>query len=351
MAVALLGILGVLGLVFNNDLMTQRRAVQKAADEAAHAATVLLLQNATVPTAYRTLTEQRLCQVAQDHATNRNDTLPGMFQIQYASHAMTVNCSSTAPARTYSDGGNGIQVIAGKHALLFGLPIPYVLSASASYQLAPTVEIKGCCVHPMAISARWLTGEVNQSGQVVSFPIPKYDPNNPNDPFDPMNVPTSQRFRFWADDMSTPGPQDIIGGNRAWINPSCKRNRDLPDEACSISNAQMKEWMMVGYQGSVMVGDELRSDAGIRSTVLYEAQTKIASGDPFVVMPVYDSWVSVGSVLYMRVTGFAAFRMTSVTNAGSQKYIEGYFYNFIALDEMADAGLPLFGAFTIQKIQ
>jgi Flp pilus assembly protein TadG len=352
-AAAIFGMLAFLGLaVDGGNVYLQRRNAQNAADAAAQAGTIALAQNALKPTAQQTLTEKQLCAIMKDYGTVRNETDPAQFQPVYAYRGVPISCSSDVKVKPYNNGGDGARAITGISPTSMVSQIlgrtSFRVAANSTVQYGPPAAVTGCCLHPVAILDDWIEGRVDQNGNPISNPQPRYNPSSPNDPNNPANVPNNQIFTLWDDGKGTPGNRDISGGNRGWVNLSCKDNRDLADETCNASNADVKEWMGNGYKGGVQVGDELYGDPGVRASAIQVAEDRLAAGNATLNIPVYHATHTSSGKTYYHVVGFAAFRMTKVVSTGSVKGIEGYFVNYITAGQMGAPGSPFFGTIVVQ---
>jgi ligand-binding sensor domain-containing protein len=331
---------GLLG----SDAYRLARDMQQAADDAAWAAAMALARNATKPLGQRTLTEQGLCEIIGEEATNRNPSEAGLLGAAGVGGAL--DCGSTG-AVTASPLESGVTVTTGQAFRLYDSGEVFEARGRAGARWGAAGAITGCCVHPVMIFDDWLVGKVNQMGQPQDPPQPRYDPNNPNDPNDPASVPLSQIFRIWDDDWGNAGSQDIVGGNRAWVNLSCKANRDAPDEKCDITSTDMKRWMQDGYIGGVLPGDEVKAYPGVGPSRFL--QEKLDKGNPFLTIPLYHSTFSDSGSFYYRISGFAGFRVTRIASRGSERGIEGYFYNVITHGSVAPPGTAWHGAIVVEK--
>jgi hypothetical protein len=353
MAGMMLGMLAFLGLaVDGGNVYLQRRNAQNAADAAAQAGAVALAQNAMKAPNQQTLTEKQLCAIMKDYGTVRHPTEPSLFQAMYAYRGVPINCNSNSLVKPQDRGGDGTRAITGIDTTSYISQLlgrsSFRVYANATVQFGPPQAISGCCLHPVAIYDDWLSGKVDASGKPLNPPQPKYDPTRPNDPNDPNSVPAQHKFTIWSGDKGTEGSQDIKGGNRGWVNLSCKDNRDLPDERCNASNADVKEWMLDGYTGGVQISDELRGDDGMRTSALHMAEQRMARGDYVLNIPIYHATHTDRGKIYYHVVGFASFRMTKIVSKGSEKGIEGYFVNFYTPGSMGPAGTPFYGGIVVQ---
>lgn len=128
-------------------------------------------------------------------------------------------------------------------------------------------------------------------------------------------------YTIW-DDESIPGDPatgTIAGSLRGWLNFN----------GADVGNEELKEWMQHGYPGTVTQDTWVNGDPGSRSSVVQEAVNLIGET---VLVALYDTTrpgtMGNGSLDY-HIVSFAAFEIHDVQTTGNWKRIIGVFRHFV----------------------
>jgi Flp pilus assembly protein TadG len=135
-------------------------------------------------------------------------------------------------------------------------------------------------------------------------------------------------YTIWdRESDADPRTGNIQGAYRGWLN-----YLDINFSGGNHSNANDKDWMDNGFQGTVNVGDWVGGSPGVRSSTIMAAEARL--GD-VVFVPIYDQIVNAD----YHVIGFAAFKLVDATHQGSDKYIVGQFVRYAIPGEWGNSAV------------
>jgi len=144
-----------------------------------------------------------------------------------------------------------------------------------------------------------------------------------------FNFVYGSSYTIWDDDKTEADPTSgvIVGGQRGWLNFN----------GGSVSNDELKDWMLYGYEGRVETGMWINGDPGTRSSAVQAAGERIGQ---IIIIPIYDTvrpgQNGSGSLDY-HVVGFGAFRVTAMNWQGNPKTITGRFERYVTPGEWGSA--------------
>lgn len=137
-----------------------------------------------------------------------------------------------------------------------------------------------------------------------------------------FNFAYGQTYTIWDDDKTEADPTSgiIVGGQRGWLNFN----------GGNVSNDELRDWMLYGYNGRVETGMWINGDPGTRSSAVQAAGERIGQ---VIIVPIYDT-VRPGQngngTLDYHIVGFGAFRVTAMNWQGNPKTISGRFERYVA---------------------
>jgi hypothetical protein len=306
-AVALVGLLAMLGLVLDGgNIYRQRRAMQNAADAGALAGARIMAFDGTMPEAEAE---------ARDYAEERNGALSSDVSFDMEVRKITVVAHTTTDMT---------------FARVIGLrDVDVSAKASASYaSLMLGGDAGPGVLAPIALRA-CPAGE--QCWDYVD------DPTQPGD---------AEPTTIWDDDTYE-GPWDaynVAGNNRGWLNLDCRgypaEGQTLPEGVprCATAGASLlTEWMLNGYPDPVSFDSYLwiRGDNGVKARPVAITEARIGT---YMAIPIFDD-VPAGSPggpgeaiqalypgdTYYHIVDLACFYVTGVQATGNPKGLTGLF--------------------------
>lgn len=355
MAAAMLALMAFLGLsVDGGTIYLQRRNVQNAADGTAMAGAIAMAQN-------RSLSEAALCDLAVEYASERHGSDADLLEVRYTSGVnpptiwtTPINCT-TPSAATIPSTANGVAIRTGHNwdsyfAKLIGRD-DFTVWATAIAQFGAPKMATG--MHPLVVHESKVppSSDFGDENKTVTIPVDK----------DGVEI---------ADPSIV---NDIPDQHRGWI--------DLPcywPAKCNHGEDDIKHWMEEGYNGQVAVDYNIQSAPGTKAVGLHEpyvyegkimympvfdyvisptndekcnpASGKYDAGwdedqchpNPrygYATVDLYDATAdSKRSRIYYHIVGFAALKVTNWEPNTSNRYISGYFVNYVATGELSDSG-------------